>query len=422
MDLKLQVNKSISRLKELWNIKLFQIAIIFNFIYIIIAIFMTIFSDSVDFEVYFTVGKIFLNNIGDLYNPLNYPPDLPFRYFPLSALFFLPYSLLDIKFAAILFNLINFFLNILISLIIYKIILLMRGNVMSEKDEQRAIKYISLFLMGFPQLSNYVLGQINLYCCLFILLSLYIFLKYSSLKWDFIASLILGISILIKPIAILMIPFLIIMRYDFETKKFSFNLKRTIIRIFGILIPLAINIIPFLLYPSLLQGFISLNLTSDYTVTINFSISLTKNITNFFIFYGLPFNQEFIFLGLLLLFGASAFIVIIFKENKQNALIINYTFGILVMFITYFDTWDHHLLILTPLLIILLFYLPDDSEITKRFINPGFYVLNFLNLLFIGLWVILMSIFPFNFVGTIFLIVVFIGMSKYCINNRKNIE
>ena len=329
--------------------------------------------------------------------------------------------MLDIKFAAILFNIINFFLNILISIIIYKILSHMKGTPMSEKDEQRAIKYISLFLMGFPQLSNYVLGQINLYCCLFILLSLYIFLKLNSLKWDFLGSLILGISILIKPIAILMIPFLVIVRYDFKIKKFSYDLKRTIIRISGILIPLAINIIPFLLYPSLFQGFISLNLTSDYTVTINFSISLTKNITNFFIFYRLPFNQEYIFLGLLLFFGASAFIVTIFKENKQNALIINYTFGILVMFITYFDTWDHHLLILTPLLIILLFYLPEDSEIAKKYINPSFYVLNFLNLLFIGLWVILMSIFPFNFVGTIFLIVIFLGISKYCINGRSRV-
>ena len=192
MDLKLQVNKAISRLKELWGVKLFKIAIIFNLIYLIIAIFMTIFSESTDFEGFFNVGKIFLTNIENLYNPLNYPPDLPFRYFPLSALFFIPYSMLDIKFAAILFNIINFFLNILISIIIYKIISHMKGTPMSEKDEQRAIKYISLFLMGFPQLSNYVLGQINLYCCLFILLSLYIFLKLNSLKWDFLGSLILS--------------------------------------------------------------------------------------------------------------------------------------------------------------------------------------------------------------------------------------
>jgi len=422
MALKLRVNRIMPRLKELWAVKLFRFAIIINSIYLIISIVMTIFSESADFEVYYNVGKIFLSNIGDLYNPLNYPPDLPFRYFPLSALFFIPYSFLDLKFAAIIFNLVNFFLNVLISIVIYKTLILFRDNHMSEKDEERAIKYISLFLMGFPQISNYVLGQINLYCCLFILLSLYVFLKYSSLKWDFIGSIILGISILIKPIAILMIPFLVAIRYDFVAKKISFELKRSIVRVSGILLPLIINIIPFLLYPSLIQGFIALNLTSEYTVTLNFSISLTKNITNFCIFYGIPFNQEILFFGLLLFFGVSAIIAIMFKENKQNAFIINYIFGILVMFITYFDTWDHHLLILTPLLLILIFYLPQDSKIAKIYINPGFYVLNFLNLIFIGLWVILMTIFPFNFVGTVFLIVIFFGISKHCINNRNIID
>ncbi|GAH27093.1 unnamed protein product, partial [marine sediment metagenome] len=59
----------------------------------------------------------------------------PFRYFPLSALLFVPYYLMGFNLGFIIFNFINFILNILISVILYKVIILVRGND-HEKDDK----------------------------------------------------------------------------------------------------------------------------------------------------------------------------------------------------------------------------------------------------------------------------------------------
>ncbi|GAG70298.1 unnamed protein product [marine sediment metagenome] len=142
---------------------------------------MTLFvfrSDS-DFYVYYRVGEIFINDPANLYNPANYDGIWPFRYFPLSALLFVPFYLMDFELGFIVFNLINLILNILISIILYKLILLIRRED-HEKEENRVILYICLYLIGLPQVFNYILGQINLYVTLLILLSLFVFLKYKD--------------------------------------------------------------------------------------------------------------------------------------------------------------------------------------------------------------------------------------------------
>ena len=90
------------------------------------------------------------------------------------------------------------------------------------------------------------------------------------------------------------------------------------------------------------------------------------------------------------------------------------------MLLVYFDSWDHHLLILTPLLIVALFNLPKDSEITKRFIIPGFFALNFLNLIFIGVWALTISFFPYNFISTVFLLLVLYGIGIYSLKDDTN--
>ncbi len=421
-SLKLRLKKKITRFVELWEYKIFKFAIIINFLYLIISIVISFIDKNSDFLVYYSVGKIFLENINEIYNPLNYPPNLPFRYFPFSALFFVPYSLLELKIASILFNIFNLFLNLIISIILYKILLIIRNKTEEKGEDADLIKYICLFLIGFPQISNYVLGQINLYVCLLVLLSLLIFLKYSSLKWEFIGSIVLGISVIIKPIALLMIPFLIAIHFNLKTKKISFEFKKNIIRFSGMILPLIINIIPFLIYPSLFKAFISINFTSEYTVTINFSISLTKIITNIFVFHHLHFIQSIIFIAVLSIFGGMALVLNIFKENEQKSIIISFVYGILLMFIAYYDTWDHHILILTPLLIILIFYLPHKSKTSSKYIMTGFYGLNFFNLIFIGIWCIIMLIFPYNFIGTIFLVLLFFTISKYCLKERYFIE
>jgi len=208
------------RLAELWNIKSFRYAILLHSFYFFLSIIVTLFflRTQSDFYVYYKVGEIYVNNPNNLYNPTYYVDIWPFRYLPLSALLFVPYYLLGFNLGFIIFNFINFILNILISIILYKVIILVRGDD-HEKDDKRIILYICLYLIGLPQVFNYILGQINLYVTLLILLSLFIFLKFKEIKYQLLASFILGISIIIKPTTIFMIPFIIVLNYNYEKKR-----------------------------------------------------------------------------------------------------------------------------------------------------------------------------------------------------------
>ena len=410
------------RLAELWKQKIFRYSVLLHFFYFIFSTIITllVFRDFSDFKVYYSVGDTFVNNPNDLYNPENY--NWPFRYFPLSALMFVPYYLLGFDLGFIIFNLINLILNFLISIILYKIIILVRGND-HEKDDRRVILYISLYLIGVPQLFNYILGQINLYVTLLILLSLLIFIKNSDIKRQFLASLILGVSIIIKPTTLLMIPFIIIIGYNYEMKKITINFTKSVLRLVGIALPLSLNIFMFLAYPGLLNGFIATNFTGSETVLLNHSFSITKLISNMFIYFGVPLVEMRatpIFLGVLFIIGVLGFIFYVFRRSHVNTLIFGYLFGILIMFLAYFDTWDHHILQIAPLLIISLFNLPRNSELTRKYLKPGFFFLNFFGLVFTGIFWLIRPFFPFNFASTLFLILIFIGVSQHCLKKHNN--
>ena len=401
------------RFRELWEFKIFRYAVLIHGFYFILSMILTLifFRDQNDFLVYYEVGEVFITDINNLYSTEYL---WPFRYFPISAAFFVPFYLLGFDLGFVLFNFINLILNILCCILLYKIIILIKGKD-HEREDNRIILYISLFLMGLPNLFNYILGQINLYITFLILLSLYLFLKYETLKWDFISSLILGISVIIKPITIFMIPFLLVVNFKFEQRKFKFNIKRSFIRLIGVLIPLSMNIIFFLIYPALLKGFITTNFTGDEPIIVNHSFSISKLILNFCIFFNIPYNSLLIILLILFIIGGIGFLTYVFRRFNNNSIVLAYLFGILIMLLAYYDSWTHHLLALTPILIILIFIIPRNSDITKIYIKPSFFFLNFIDLGFMGIWFIIKNWFPFNFVSTIFLLLIFFGLIKYCL-------
>ncbi|MHA1932244.1 MAG: glycosyltransferase 87 family protein [Promethearchaeota archaeon] len=424
MIVKQIITKIKNRIKELWEYKIFRYTVLVHGGYFLGSIILTLFffREQNDFLVYYDVGEVVLRNINDLYTE---PYRWPFRYFPLSALYFVPFYLMGFDLGFIIFNLINLILNILICIFLYKIINLVKGSD-HEKDDKRVILYICLYMISLPQIFNYILGQVNLFVTLLILLSLFIFLKYSTIKWQFIASIILGLSIVFKPITILMIPFLIVIQFDLKNKKFKFDIIKSLTRLVGVIIPLSINLIMFIIFPRLLQGFLATNFTSSEPSQINHSFSITKLIINLFYFIGFTQDQVLsiqlpLFLIILIMIAIIGFISFITRKFTKHSILYGYCFGILIMLICYYDSWDHHLLNLTPLLLIILFNLPRQSEITKKFIKPSFLFLSFLDLAFMGLIYAIMDVFPFNFVSTIFLVLVFYGLIKYLnIKNNTN--
>jgi hypothetical protein len=418
-------SKMINRFKELWKYKIFKYGLILHVLYFFISLILTlvIFRNQNDFLVYYKVGDVFINDITDLYTA-DY--NWPFRYFPLSALLFVPFSILNFELAFVIFNLFNVFLNILICNFLYKIIKLLMG-IDYETEENRIILYICLYLISLPQIFNYILGQINLYITFLVLISLYLYLKYDNIKWNFLASIFLGISVNIKPITLFLIPFLLIINFDLDRKKLQIKFQKSMIRLIGFLIPVALNIFMFLIYPELVEGFLKVNFTGEDTVLINHSFSLTKLIENFLVFIGISQSQllsiQFsIFISVFLLLGGIGVIFYLVRRFKDYPLIYGYTFGILIMFLSYFDSWDHHLLILTPLLVIIIFNLPRKSNLTEKFIKPSFFFFSFVDLILMGIWFLVQKWFPFNFISTIFLLLVFYSLSQYCITKDINTE
>jgi hypothetical protein len=402
-----------NKLRSFWNSKIFRIALILHSFYFILAmiLFFVFYYEKNDFFIFYESGKVFLFDIENLYDQTYYLWD--FRYFPLSALFFAPFSLLDFGSAFILFNLINYILNILIILVLYKIIILIRGKD-HEKNDKRIILYLSIYLMGLPHVLNYIYGQINLFITFFILSSILIFICRKGYYWQFLASLILGISIIIKPTSFFMIPFLLVIRFERERSRINISLKESIIRIFGVLLPVFSNSIFFILLPKLWSGFLSTNFTGSNPTALNFSFSLSKLITNFCYFFNIPFNQLYILISFVFIFGGIGFIGFILRNKNNSSIIYGYTLGIILMLLSYFDSWDHHLLNLTPLLIIILFNLPRNSKIVD-YIKPSLFFFNFFDLAFLGMWFLTYPIFPYNFGATFFLIITFIGIIKYLV-------
>ncbi len=409
--------KFILRVKELWKHKIVRYAVVVHSFYFILSmvLFFVVYRDKNDFIIFYNVGNLFLNDIENLYTQTYYLWD--FRYFPLSALFFIPFSILSFEVAFVFFNIFNMILNILICIVLYKIIILIR-NIDHEKSDKRVIVYICIYLMGLPHVLNYIYGQINLYITLFILLSLYIFLKFSDFKWQLLGSFILGISIIIKPTAFFLIPFLILINYDIKDKRLNFDFSRSLIRFIGVITPILLNFILFLLYPTLWEGFLDTNFTGSNPIALNFSFSITKLILNFCYYFNIPFNQISILIGIICIIGGSGFIIFILRRFEKNSIIYGYCFGIVIMLLVYFDSWDHHLLNLTPILIIIIFNLPRQSKLTEP-IKWSLFFFSLFDLAFVGIWYLIYPLFPYNFESTLFLLLTFYTISKYCIKQQR---
>jgi len=237
----------------------------------------------------------------------------------------------------------------------------------------------------------------------------------------FFGSLILGVSIILKPIAFFLIPFLLVINLDFKRKKkFNVDFLTSLVRLIGVFLPVSLNIFLFLAYPKLWDGFIETNFTGSNPVTLNFSFSITKLILNFCFVYNIPFNQLYVLIIVLGIIGGIGFIIfIIGKFDKNYQIIYGITFGIIIMLLGYYDSWDHHLLNLIPLLIIIIFILPRHSEITMKYLRKSVLFFTLFDLAFMGIWFLIWFYFPYNFASTIFLILVFIGITKYALRSEK---
>jgi hypothetical protein len=204
-----------------------------------------------------------------------------------------------------------------------------------------------------------------------------------------------------------------------EKRKLKIDFIKSIVRLVGVLLPVLANFVLFFAIPNLWGGFLSTNFTGSNPIALNFSFSLTKLITNFCFLFNIPFNQLSILVASVGIIGGLGFFILVLRRRKQNSILYGYSIGMLIMLLTYYDSWNHHLLNLIPLMMMIIFNLPRHSNLLN-YIKPSLFFFNFFDLIFVGIWYFTYPIFPFNFVGTFFLFLTFYGISKYLL--AKKIE
>ena len=399
----------------------FFLVITFIFFYVLNSPLMNI--NENDYLSFHYAGLNVLEDLPNLYSS-SLPP-FPFRYLPLSAYFFTPFSLLGLELGYFVFQIFNFFLNIINIYLIYKIVQLYKhlispstlsydlknfNDIFTKSKNKSILNQSVIFLVMAPQFMNYFLGQINVIVTLFILSSLYCFLKNNS-KYDLLGGFLIGFGILLKPTLILILPFLIYLNYSKETKKFTLKIKKTALRLAGSIILVVISGLYFLIFPQMLGDFIDVNLAGEYTyaiegaLEINPSFSLTRFVLILLNLINIDINGFLIFIIITIVILAPIYFYSVKNSNQPISLIDGYLAGILVMLIVYFDTWPHHLIVLAPFLIFFILIHGDFKYYT--ILKYCHYLLATLTVVFWGIFYLTYELFPFNIGGLIILIPVY---------------
>ena len=414
----------------------FLIACIVNVCYLILTFIFFYFLDSPlmsiaenDYLSFHYAGLNVFEDLPNLYNSLLSP--FPFRYLPLSAYFFTPFSLLGLKLGYFIFQIFNFFLNILLIFLFYKIIQIYKSSsnnsnfnyklinfrdIFDKAENESVLHHSAVFLIMLPQFMNYFLGQINIIVTVLILSSLYCFLKKNN-KYDLLGGFLMGFGIQLKPTLILLLPFLIYLNYSKETKKFTFKIKKTALRLTGSIILIMISGFIFLVFPQMLENFIDVNFAGKYTYTIegsleiNPSFSLTRVVLILLNLININVNEFLIFIIITFLILVPIYILSVKNSNQPISLIDGYLVGILVMLISYFDTWPHHLIVLAPFLIFFIL-IHKDFEF-YNVLKYCHYLLAILAVVFWGIFYLTFEIFPFNIGGLIILMLVYFLIAAF---------
>ncbi|MFX0006261.1 MAG: glycosyltransferase 87 family protein [Promethearchaeota archaeon] len=388
-----------------------------------------------DFLSYYYAGSNVILDLPNLYNSLLSP--FPFRYFPISAYFFTPFSILGLEIGYFVFQVINFFLNILIIYLMYKIIQTYKRfsknsnfnyklnsfkEIFNREENESILHQYGVFLIALPSFMNYFLGQINIMVSIFILSSLYYFLK-GNVKDDFIGGILIGLGIMIRPTLILLLPFLLILNFNRKSKRFTFKLKRSVIRLLGTVILIMVSGIYFIVYPQMFADFINVNLTGEYTyaieggIEINPSFSLTRIVLIIFELSNTEVSGFLIFSIISLIILIPIYFLYIQDTDYPLNLINGYFVGLTVLLIVYFDSWPHHIVVLTPFIIF--FLLMNKNFKFYGMVKYLHYLIAILMVAFWGIFYLTYQFFPFNIGGLILMILLYYCLILYYRNQFR---
>ncbi|MFW9864521.1 MAG: glycosyltransferase 87 family protein [Candidatus Thorarchaeota archaeon] len=399
----------------------FYLVLTFIFFYFLDSFLMS--ADNNDFLTFYNAGNIVITDLPNLYDASLYL--FPFRYFPLAAYFFTPFSVLGVELGYFVFQIFNFFLNFLNIYLMFKIIQVYKKissnvnidyslnnfkDIFYKIENKSVLHQNALFLIMLPQFMNYFLGQINILVCFFVLASLFYFLNGGN-RNNFLGGCLLGLGILIKPTLILILPFILLISYNRASKKLTFHFKQSVIRLCGPIILIGFSGIFFIVYPEMLNGFIEVNLAGKYTyqvggdLEINPSFSLTRVILIVFDLVNLDVNNILVFSIIILISFLPLYLLFISSTDNTNKLIYGYLSAITITLLVYFDSWPHHIVVLAPFLIF--FLLLNKNFRLYAFFKYLHYLFAILLVAFWGIFYLTYQIVPFNIGGLILIILLY---------------
>jgi len=303
-----------------------------------------------DFQAYYYSSQLIFKDIASLY----YDPGflMPYRYFPLSPLLYFFYGLFpyDISY------MIGLFLIYFQSVIAYLLVLKIAKDYFNHNDKE----FIWLFYcIGFIILVPYIFIlylqiQTSITVMLTVLLGYYYFKKKENeFRNNLIGGIFITIAIMLKPTVLIVLPFLIdirINRSQIQIKTSSF------LRILPGLVMIFLNVILFIIYPSLLFGFIQNNFHYIYIFNV-LSDSLTTFLARIFNIH--PTVIFLIVCGILFSVLYHHFL------TKRNDLIYYLALSILLSLISYIDIWNHSILFLLPLILFVIMKTKSHEDKSK---------------------------------------------------------
>jgi hypothetical protein len=210
-----------------------------------------------------------------------------------------------------------------------------------------------------------LIGQITEIFIFFILISILIvendnFNRYKLKCKDFILGFLLGLSISFKPFVFLLIPFFLKIYISYKSRVYEFEIKDTLIASCGFFLAISVNIIYWILYPNLIFDFIKINFNTQLP---NYpSSSITRIIIIIFNALNIQISEALVMLILFISLYSFLFFFYIQLPIKQKNHSLFVGMGVLLILITFPDSWFLNFLIL--FMIIIPGYLKIEEDLT----------------------------------------------------------
>ncbi|MFX0098455.1 MAG: glycosyltransferase family 87 protein [Candidatus Hodarchaeota archaeon] len=303
------------------KIKIIQLFIYFLVIFVFLVYYFNVKQRITDYIGYYEASRQILQDYTKVYE--YEVVGLFYRYFPTFLFLILPITVLPFPVSYCIFTTINFIISILAMIYLGKIIKLLQWD-------NKKMRYAVFFLPSTVVSLFY--AQVTTILSFLVILSLYLRLKEETDK----SNLVLGISMVIKPITIFI--FLTYLISLIKGKEF----KKMIRSILFFLIPLSSDILLFLFAPGLLESYIR-------NAVLGLDMRPESASISFASLFHYLFNQHLLLFVIIcvLIYGVFSLIYVkSSKENKRNNAIMIYIIGIVWHFFGLIDVWTSQLILL----------------------------------------------------------------------------